>query len=200
LLSRFRTPESMKAVRLHILNEHSAASEVRDLLAPLSSGEDAGFFSEAGMPCIADPGAALVAQAHLNGIRVVPVTGPSSILLALVASGLDAQRFVFLGYLPAEKGARKTAISRIARELALDRMTRLFIETPYRNEALVKDCLESLHQDTWLTIASDLCGTTQSVRSKTIRQWRSEPYIFAAKDPAVFAIGFPAGTKPRNTA
>jgi 16S rRNA (cytidine1402-2'-O)-methyltransferase len=199
LLSRFRTPESMKELRLSVLDEHSTESEVGDLLSPLLAGEDVGFFSEAGMPCIADPGAALVAQAHSKGIRVLPVTGPSSILLALVASGLDAQRFMFLGYLPAEKGARKSALLRISRELAADRMTRLFIETPYRNEALARDCLENLHPDTWLAIASDLCGKTESIRSKPIGKWRLEASIFPGKSPAVFAIGFPASPKPKNT-
>jgi len=200
LLSRFRTQDSMKALELSVLDEHSTSMELEDLLSPLMSGKDTGFFSEAGMPCVADPGAALVAAAHLHGIRVVPISGPSSILLTLVASGLDAQRFTFLGYLPAENLARKSILSRISRELAADRITRLFIETPYRNAALIKDCLAYLSQETWLTIASDICGAGESIRSLSIREWRVSRPPSTGKSPTVFAIGFPARTKPENTA
>ncbi len=199
LLSRLRTVESMQKLALSVLDEHSTPLGIEDLLTPLLSGKDTGFFSEAGMPCIADPGAALVAAAHLRGIRVIPVSGPSSIILTLVASGLDAQRFSFLGYLPAENMARKSTLLRISKELTSDRITRLFIETPYRNTALIKDCLENLSQDIWLTIASDICGAGESIQSRSVRQWRSSGLPATGKSPSVFAIGFPAETRPRNT-
>ncbi len=208
LLSRFRSREAMESLHLQILDEHSLPEEVPGLLAPMLAGEDCGFFSEAGMPCIADPGAVLVAAAHAKGLHVVPVSGPSSISLALVASGLDAQRFAFLGYLPQERGARIGAIRNLAAEIARDGMTRIFIETPYRNHSMLSDLAATLPSGLQLCVASDLCGPTERIQSAKVARWKAELGAKAEHDgqsdllsvpgkvPAVFLIGYPALLAP----
>jgi 16S rRNA (cytidine1402-2'-O)-methyltransferase len=204
LLSRFRDRQQMEALDLQILDEHSEPGEIPALLAPVRAGEDCGFFSEAGMPCIADPGAALVAAAHEAGVPVVPVSGPSSISMALVASGLDAQRFAFLGYLPQEHGARIAAIRNLAAEIARDGMTRIFIETPYRNQVMLADLAATLPPGMQLCIASDICGPSQRILSARAGQWNTAIGAEATpgrpdarlsspgKVPAVFLVGYPA--------
>lgn len=199
LLSRLKDREGMEKISIRILDEHSSESEIPGLLADVLAGEDCGFFTEAGMPCIADPGAALVAQAHSRGIVVVPVSGPSSILLALTASGLDAQRFAFLGYLPQERAARRAAILRLGKELEKDAMTRIFIETPYRNDALLGDLASLLPDDVWLCVASGLTSKEERIISGPAARWRSGALSSLGKIPAVFLFGRKAGLKPRNT-
>jgi len=199
LLSRVRDREGMERLSLGILNEHSLESDIPALLQDVLAGKDCGFFSDAGMPCIADPGAALVSFAHSRGVKVVAVSGPSSIILALSASGLDAQRFAFLGYLPQEKIARRAAIQRLARDIKQDGMTRLFIETPYRNNALLADCAAFLPDDMWLSVAIGLCGPEESVLSMPAALWRASPLPRLGKAPAVFLFGQKASLKPRNT-
>lgn len=199
LLSRLKDREALAQVSLKVLDEHSLETDIPGLLQAISEGEDCGFFTEAGMPCIADPGAALVAYAHSHGIAVVPLSGPSSVLLALATSGLDAQRFAFLGYLPQEKTQRKSAIQRLSRELKQDGMTRIFIETPYRNEALLAACVSLLPDDLWLCVARGLCGPEESVLSMPVSLWRAKPLPTMGKMPAVFLIGQKAVLKPRNT-
>ena len=199
LLSRFKNKEGMEKLSLKILNEHSADAEIPELLQELLAGRDCGFLTEAGMPCIADPGAALVSFSHSHGVKVVPVSGPSSIILALAASGLDAQRFAFLGYLPQEKNARRASIQRMAKDIKQDGMTRIFIETPYRNEALLQDCAALLPDDLWLSVAVGLCGTEERIISMPAAQWRAKPLPKLGKIPAVFLFGQSAGLKPKNT-
>ncbi|MDP3176811.1 MAG: SAM-dependent methyltransferase, partial [Spirochaetaceae bacterium] len=150
LLSRVLSKEEAQAVTMERLDEHSRPEDLAPLLEPLERGEDVGLLSEAGMPCIADPGAALAALAHDRGIAVRVLSGPSSIIMALAASGMDGQRFTFLGYLPAEMKTRRTALAGIERSLAVDGATRIFIETPYRNDRLLADCLEILSPTTRL--------------------------------------------------
>lgn len=210
LLSRFRSREAMESLHLQVLDEHSLPEDVPELLAPMLAGEDCGFFSEAGMPCIADPGAALVAAAHAIAVPVVPVSGPSSISLALVASGLDAQRFAFLGYLPQERGARIGAIRSLAAEIARDGMTRIFIETPYRNHSMLSDLAATLSPGLQLCVASDLCGPSERIQSAKVARWKAElatnagrsvhaPLLsIPGKVPAVFLIGHPASLAPAS--
>ncbi|MCE5255945.1 MAG: SAM-dependent methyltransferase [Spirochaetaceae bacterium] len=198
LLSRIRTREQMDALSLKILNEHSVETDLLPLCDGLLAGIDCGFFSDAGVPCIADPGAALVAAAHSLGIKVVPVAGPSSIMLGLMASGMDAQRFTFLGYLPQGKAGRVTALRRIGKEFLRDGTTRIFIETPYRNEALWADCLVCLPPDASLAIGVNICGADEYIACKTISAWRQEP-LAIAKAPAVFLLGRKADMHPSNT-
>lgn len=199
LLSRLKDTPAMERLSLKILDEHSCEADIPGLLSEVLEGNDCGFFTEAGMPCIADPGASLVAFAHSRGVTVVPVSGPSSVFLALAASGLDAQRFAFLGYLPQDRSARRTTIQRLSRELARDGMTRIFIETPYRNEALLSDMVALLPDDVWLCAASGLCSPQELIISRPAAQWRGVELPKTGKVPAIFLFGMKASLKPRNT-
>jgi 16S rRNA (cytidine1402-2'-O)-methyltransferase len=196
LLSRFRDKEGMERLKLLLLNEHSVEAELPGLLEPLLSGKDCGLLSEAGMPCIADPGAALVAEAHARDIEVVPIPGPSSMLLALAASGLSGQSFAFLGYLPAERVARRGRLERLAADFRKDGLTRIFIETPYRNDALLADCVAVLPESAWLAIAADLDGDRQLIHSRSLGAWRAAPLPTIGKLPAVFLFGKRAPVRP----
>lgn len=192
LLSRVMDREAMSGVTMEVLDEHSRPADLPGLLAPLLAGEDLGLLSEAGLPCIADPGGALVAAAHNAGIRVVPLVGPSSLLLSLSASGLDGQRFSFLGYLPQGSAERRAALAAIDRGVLADGATRIFIETPYRNDRLLEDCLGALSPDTRLCVAAALSTPRESIRSATVKEWRRHPAPIG-KEPAVFLVGRRAG-------
>ncbi len=198
LLSRLRSSEEMASLELKLLNEHSQHDDIMAACAHLMAGIDCGFFSDAGEPCIADPGAALVAAAHERNIRVVPIAGPSSILLGLMASGLDAQRFCFLGYLPQEKNSRVQALRQIASQFSKDKITRIFIETPYRNEALWQDCLKTLPKEVNLGIGQNICGIDEYIDCKTVHEWESLPFV-PVKSPAIFMFGEKASICPSNT-
>lgn len=153
----------------------------------LREGKSIGLLSEAGCPAIADPGAALVEAAHAAGIRVVPLIGPSSIVLALMASGLEGQRFAFCGYLPREAGARKQKIRELEARSRRERETQIFIETPYRNDALLAALLEVLGGKTSLCIATDLTLPTENIRTQAIARWRdARPAI--GKRPTLFLL------------
>lgn len=199
LLSRLRGAGEMDTLSLKVLDEHSGPEIIPGLLTDIMTGDDVGFFSEAGLPCVADPGAALVAEAHTRGIKVVPVSGPSSIMLGLIASGLEAQRFTFLGYLPQDKTARRASIQRLASDFRRDGMTRLFIETPYRNDTLLSDLVALLPDEVWLCVAANLCGKDERVESKPIRAWKLAPLSPIGKVPAVFLFGNRAVSRPRDT-
>ena len=200
LLSRLKDREKLSEVSLRILDEHSLEADIPLLLEDVEAGKDCGFFTEAGTPCVADPGAALVAFAHSRGIRVVPVSGPSSIMLALSSSGLDAQRFAFLGYLPQDRGARRAALQRLGREYRQDGMTRIFIETPYRNDAFLADCIATLPENSFLAVAAGLCGAEERIVSRPLADWKKAATAPLGKVPAVFLFGSRASLKPRNTA
>jgi 16S rRNA (cytidine1402-2'-O)-methyltransferase len=156
------------------LDKHTKASDYTDLLAPLLNGHDVGLVSEAGAPAVADPGALVVAAAHRAGITVKPHVGASSILLALMASGLNGQCFQFHGYLPQDKNDRIKMIQTLERESKQKRATQLFIETPYRNQALMQDLLITLAAQTMLCIASDLTGEKEKIQTQSITDWRRE--------------------------
>ncbi len=146
-----------------------------------------GLLSEAGCPAIADPGAALVEAAWREGFRVVPLVGPSSILLALMASGLEGQRFAFCGYLPREVAHRKNKIRELEQRSRKEKETQIFIETPYRNDALFQALLDTCGNGTRLCVAADLTLPTESIASKTISQWRQRPTA-PGKRPTVFLL------------
>jgi 16S rRNA (cytidine1402-2'-O)-methyltransferase len=188
LLSRIMDKETLAAVTMGRLDEHSRPEDLPGLLAPALAGQDVGLLSEAGVPCVADPGGALVAAAHDAGIEVRPLVGPSSIILALAASGLDGQRFTFLGYLPVERPARRTALAGIDRGIAADGATRIFIETPYRNDRLLEDCLDLLGPETRLCVASSLTTASERIRSASVAEWRKNPGVIG-KEPAIFLAG-----------
>lgn len=184
---------------MQVLDEHTREDAIEAMLDPLHEGEDVGLLSDAGCPGIADPGAMLVARAHAAGIRVVPMVGPSSIVLALMASGLNGQRFRFHGYLPAERAARENAIRRCERESALDGTTQIFIEAPFRNQQMLTSLLASLSESTRLCIATDLTGSTESVRTTSVRSWKSMPPEIDRR-PTVFLLLASPGGKQRAKA
>ncbi len=155
------------------LDKHSKTVDADRLLAPLLAGHDVGLVSEAGAPAVADPGAMIVAAAHRAGIVVTPLVGPSSILLALMASGLNGQSFAFHGYLPQDKRERGQAIQTLERESRQKHMTQIFIETPYRNTAMMQDLVATLSPSTTLCIATDLTGAQENIITRPIAQWRN---------------------------
>jgi 16S rRNA (cytidine1402-2'-O)-methyltransferase len=164
------------------------AAAWRDLLAPALAGEDLGLISEAGLPAIADPGAALVEAAHAAGVPVLPLVGPSALLLALAASGLEGQSFAFVGYLPQDAAAR---VARLRELEGLSRrlgQTQLMIETPYRNEALMAAMLETLAPGTRLSVSAGLTTAAAFTRSAAVLDWRRRPSPLPDKVPAVFAL------------
>jgi len=183
-------PRPLRELAMAELNEHTPPGAVLPLLAPLREGKDAGLLSEAGVPAVADPGACLVAAAHAEGIPVVPLSGPSSIILALMASGLEGQRFRFVGYLPAEAGKRSERIAELERRSAQDDETQVFIETPYRNDALLADLLATCRAGTRLAVAADLTGPGEWIRMTTVEDWRRTPGAIG-KRPAIFLLHAP---------
>jgi 16S rRNA (cytidine1402-2'-O)-methyltransferase len=180
-------PHALAQTLIGELNEHTPAAELPALLQPLLEGTDVGLLSEAGCPAVADPGSDLIALAHARGIRVAPLVGPSSLLLALMASGLNGQRFAFHGYLPVEKAAREAALRALERESRAQRCTQLVIETPYRNARLFEALLSVCQPDTRLCIAADLTLDTEYVRTLTLGQWRGEK-VDLDRRPAVFVL------------
>jgi 16S rRNA (cytidine1402-2'-O)-methyltransferase len=164
-----------------------AIDEKRDLLAPLREGRSLGLLSEAGCPAIADPGATLVEAAHREGFRVVPLVGPSSITLALMASGLEGQRFAFCGYLPREGAPRAKRIHELEARSRREHETEIFIETPYRNEALFAALLETCAATTRLCVAADLTLASETVHTRSIAGWRRQRAPIG-KRPAVFLL------------
>ena len=157
------------------------------LLAPLLAGSDAALLSEAGAPAVADPGAALVRRAHRLGIRVAPLVGPSAILLALMASGLEGQRFAFHGYLPVEEAALAKRLKALEADSRRERRTEIFIETPYRNDRLLRLIVATCAPATLLSVAADLTAPTETIATQPIAAWRREPRAIG-KRPAVFLL------------
>lgn len=180
-------PRPMREIAMSELNEHTPKAEVAALLAPVLEGRDLGVLSDAGVPAVADPGALLVAEAHARGVTVVPMVGPSSILLALMASGLDGQRFRFVGYLPADSAARRVALQDLERQSARNAETQIFIETPYRNEALFADVLHSCKPSTRIAVAADLTRPSEWVRMHLVESWRKNA-VTIGKRPAIFLL------------
>lgn len=188
MLRRLVPAIDLTALQLHRLDKDSTPEEIDTYVDLLRKGEDAAIVSESGMPAIADPGAALVRAAQQAGIRVVPLTGPSSLFLALAASGLNGQHFQFLGYLPRDPRDRRTALQRCDREVQQNGATQMFIETPYRNDALLADILKSCSPVTMLCIATQVTQPDEEIRTRNIAQWRrSTPVI--GKRPTVFLLG-----------
>ncbi|MFZ4522901.1 MAG: SAM-dependent methyltransferase [Bacteroidales bacterium] len=174
-------------LNFQVFNEHSNEDEVQEYLEPALIGHNIGLLSEAGVPCVADPGSMIVKMAHEAGIRVVPLTGPSSILLALMASGFNGQNFSFLGYLPADKILRVKKIREIEKNVMERDQTQIFIETPYRNLQLFESLVKSCRSDTQLCLATDVSGINESIRSGSMDFWRNrKPDIH--KRPTIFLL------------
>jgi 16S rRNA (cytidine1402-2'-O)-methyltransferase len=187
-LSALKPEQPIQSLHFDTLNEHTAPEDLAELLAPLLAGEDVGIISEAGCPGIADPGADLVNLAHRNGIRVVPLVGPSSILLALMASGLNGQCFAFHGYLPIGEAERSKTIAALEAESARRKQTQLFIETPYRNEKMFGALLAHCRPQTLLCVATDITLPGESIQTRSIAQWKSQPMPQLNKRPSLFLL------------
>ena len=174
-------------LEFHELNEHTTPEEVEALMKLFDDGRDVGLITEAGLPAVADPGAQLVRLCHRHGVEVVPMSGPSSLMLALMASGLNGQSFTFLGYLPAKTEERRQALRSIEKHSSTARQTKIFIETPYRNDSLLADILSVCRADTEVCIAANITMPDAFIRTKTAGEWKkSVPTI--GKRPCVFLI------------
>lgn len=182
----------LQEIQIAELNVHTEEASLPALLAPLRAGQDAGLISEAGVPAVADPGANLVRLAHRHGIQVKPMVGPSSILLAVMASGLSGQSFAFNGYLPTDSALRNKRIRQLEERSRADRQTQLFIETPYRNQALLDALLSTCHAQTLICIASDLSLESESIKTRSVLDWRSDTAAGKGPDlhkrPTVFLL------------
>lgn len=181
-------PEKVQAtLKFSLLNKFTDPAELPTFLEPCKNGLNVGLLSEAGCPGIADPGAEIVKIAHSEGIKVVPLVGPSSILLALMASGMNGQNFAFNGYLPIENAARKQEIKQLERLSLEKNQAQVFIETPYRNNKMLEELLKHLHPSTKICVACDLTLHTEYVVSKSVQDWKKEKTDLH-KRPAIFIL------------
>ena len=185
-LRAIQHPQPLPSLSLQTLSVQTRAEECPALLQPLLQGHDMGLLSEAGCPAVADPGSLLVSLAHERGITVVPTVGPSALLLGLMASGLNGQRFAFHGYLPVAEGARHAEIGRLEQESARLQQTQIIIETPYRNPVMWAALCATLKPTTLLTVARDLGGAGEWVKTMTVAAWRTVAVPELQRIPAVF--------------
>jgi 16S rRNA (cytidine1402-2'-O)-methyltransferase len=177
----------IQTIKMEVLDEHTRVTEFEKLLAPVLTGNDTGLLSEAGCPAVADPGAGLVRLAHQKNIRIRPLVGPSSILLALMASGLNGQRFVFHGYLPVEPDRRAKKLVQLEKDSVTRDQTQIFIETPYRNQKLLESISQACRGDTVLCIASNLTLAGEYISTRTVNDWKHAlPDLH--NQPAVFLL------------
>lgn len=172
------------------LNEHTTSpTEIAKMIEPIKAGRSAGVISEAGVPAVADPGQAVVELCHKHNIRVVPLVGPSSILMAVMASGLSGQYFAFNGYLPIKEPERSKTIKRLESRARAEHQSQLFIEAPYRNVKLLEQMLKTLNPDTRLCIACDITSQSEYIRTQSVAQWQKSSLPDIQKRPAIFIIG-----------
>lgn len=177
----------VESLELHELNEHTSAQELAALSSIFDDGRDVGLLSEAGLPAVADPGAALVEICHRKGVQVVPLVGPSSLMMALMASGLNGQSFAFKGYLPAKTPERRKALQEIEKLSSRLNQSQIFIETPYRNDAMLADILECCNGNTRLCIATNITAQDEFIRTQTVAQWKKNIPVIG-KRPCVFIM------------
>ena len=187
-LKRIGHPVPLRELAIEQLPEAPTTADIERLIAPLRAGHDIGLMSEAGCPAVADPGALLVRRAHELGLVVRPLIGPSSVLLALMASGLDGQRFAFHGYLPAREPERGRRIVELESESARARQTQIFIETPYRNRALFAALLQGCRPRTRLCLATDLTLASEQIATRRIAEWSTVAAPDLDKRPTVFLL------------
>lgn len=174
------------------LNEHTSLESISKMIIVLKNKNNVALISEAGCPAVADPGATLVASCHKNNINVVPLVGPSSIILSLMASGLNGQNFSFVGYLPAKPNDRAKKLKQLEARAQNEKQTQIFIEAPYRNEQLFQTMLNTLNKNTNICIASNITGSNELIQTKTVKEWLSKPLPKIQKVPTIFAIGYSA--------
>ena len=186
-LSSLKIYDAIESLTFEVLNKETKEAELSALMAPSIDGFNIGVISESGCPGVADPGSMAVRFAHQNGISVVPLVGPSSIVLALMASGLNGQSFAFHGYLPVEAKEAARAIRELEKESSVKHQTQLFIETPYRNNHVLDHLLTSLKPTSILSIALDLTGQNQFIQTKSVKEWKlNKPSL--PKEPAIFSF------------
>ena len=185
-IKRLLPDKIQKDIHVEIIDKHTDPLDLPGFLRPIENGKNAGIISEAGVPCIADPGAEIVSIAHRKGLKVIPLVGPSSILLALMASGFNGQQFAFRGYLPFDQQIRKRVFQAMNKDIK-DGITQIFMETPYRNNKLLDELLKIMHPETKLCIACDITRENEYIRTKTIANWvGSLPDLH--KRPTIFLI------------
>ena len=182
------SPEKVQSsLRLYPLNKHTVASEYSKMIQPCLDGKNIGLMSEAGCPGVADPGAVIVKLAHEKNIQVIPLVGPSSILLAMMASGMNGQNFAFIGYLPIEKGEKKTTLKNLEKLSQDKNQSQIFIETPFRNNKMLEDILQALQPNTHLCIASDITLPTEYIKTMRVLDWKKTKIDLHNK-PTIFII------------
>ena len=188
IIRRIAQDKNIDEITFLILDEHTKPEEIHVLMDPIRKGQSLGIMSEAGLPAVADPGAQLVSLAHKEGFKVIPLPGPSSILLALSASGLNGQHFAFNGYLPVKSFERKREIKRMEESVFKEKRSQIFMETPYRNIPLLNDVLNTCHPQLKLCIAADITGENEFIKTLTVSDWKKKlPDIH--KTPAIFILG-----------
>jgi len=181
-------PEKVQAdLKISLLNKRTEATEHKAMLSPCLNGENIGLMSEAGCPGVADPGAVIVKLAHENGIQVVPLVGPSSILLAMMASGMNGQSFAFNGYLPIDKSEKKSALKSFENLSNSKNQSQIFIETPYRNNKLMEDLVQTLQPNTLLCIAADITLPTEYIKTLRVADWKKTK-VDLHNRPTIFII------------
>jgi 16S rRNA (cytidine1402-2'-O)-methyltransferase len=186
-LKQLQTPIPFQNMTFFELNKHTDLNDLPSFLAPaLELGKNVGLMSEAGCPGVADPGADVIRLAHNLNLEVVPLVGPSSILLALMASGLNGQTFAFQGYLPIKNPERSKRIQQLEHIAGRNQQTQIFIETPYRNDAFLNDLLKNLNPETHLCVASDITLPTQFIKTKTVFEWKNDELPILNKRPTIF--------------
>jgi 16S rRNA (cytidine1402-2'-O)-methyltransferase len=186
-LKQVGTSKPLQQLNIATLDEHTPEAAVAELAAPLRAGLDVGLMSEAGCPGIADPGANLVLYAHRHALRVIPLVGPSSILLALMASGMNGQSFVFHGYLPVADVAREKALRELEKQSRRLKQTQIFIETPYRNQQLLHSILGVCASTTLLCVAAEITLAGEDIRTMTVAAWKKNPPLLDRR-PALFLL------------
>jgi 16S rRNA (cytidine1402-2'-O)-methyltransferase len=181
-------PEKIQAsLKISLLNKHTEVSEHNKMIQPCVEGKNIGLMSEAGCPGVADPGAVIVKLAHEKGIQVIPLVGPSSILMAMMASGMNGQNFAFIGYLPIEKGEKKAVLKNLEKLSSDKNQSQIFIETPYRNNKLFEDLLQALQPNTHLCVAADITLPTEYIKTLRIADWKKTK-IDLHNRPTIFII------------
>jgi 16S rRNA (cytidine1402-2'-O)-methyltransferase len=187
-LSAFSLSKPIHQLNFEVLDKSLGQEEIKNFLVPLLKGFSVGLLSESGCPAVADPGAKIVALAHQNNIKVIPMTGPSSILLALMASGLNGQQFKFHGYLPSDKDERIKKIISIENESKKNNETQIFIETPYRNQHVFNDLIKTLKEQTKLCIGLDITSDNEFILTKNIKDWKKEITKDLKNKPCIFLL------------
>ncbi|MDO4225239.1 MAG: SAM-dependent methyltransferase [Bergeyella zoohelcum] len=187
---KFFCPEKKQAdLKLFLLDKYTESTDLQEAKALMKAGQDFGLLSEAGLPCIADPGNIMVSWCHQNHIKVVPINGPSSIILALISSGFNGQQFTFHGYLPIDKSEKKQKIQHLEQQMQKTGYTQIFMETPYRNNQLLEDLYRTLSPSTKLCIAANINNPNEEfIRTLSIKDWKKQQVDFH-KIPAVFVLG-----------